>query len=422
MPKTAIISASLTIAVSVLFMLAVHLSLAAPIAAPNAAEVTVCTWPGCKPGAVSYTQDDASNIGENITSCRPYLDAVGFKGTFFYDGIESQAWMTDYTNAGHEVGSHLAVHLNNNYAPACHPNCTLAGLRETPSTPEAIASYRSDQIDPSVLAIESATSQPVLSLAYPFGATDANRMAGSELYFLGARGYLNYEVANFPWITEVNAATPPDAMLINSHDGNYQALVEQAISENKWAVLTMHDYCFGIGEDGDYLANHRDSLWVAPMGEVLKYIKVRDAFRFANYEQTYNTISFDAGHSLSTLQRQMYDGTPLLPITFDNPVTLNADVPVNNGVGGVLVDGLPVGYAITGTITGTHRVLFTTTLGITRHVEIALTGPNAVRLQNIVVRAEADQSDNLEWGLAMIVMGIAGLVGLMTTYRREHHR
>jgi peptidoglycan/xylan/chitin deacetylase (PgdA/CDA1 family) len=418
MSKLTIASASLAIALSVLFLVTVHLGLAAPAAAP----VEVCTWPGCKSAAVSYTQDDASNIGENITSCRPYLDVVGFRGTFFYDGIEPQAWMADYASAGHEVGSHLAVHLNNNSAPSCHPNCTLAGLRETPYSQSLVDDFRQEQIDLSVLAIESETGQPVLSMAYPYGATDANRMAASEQYFLGARGYLNFEVANFPWITEVNAATPPDAMLINSHDSSYIALVEQAISEQKWAVLTMHDYCFGIGEGGTYLADHRDSLWVAPMGEVLKHIKVRDAFRFGNYIQTYNSISFDAGHSLSTMTRQTYTGTALLPIVFDNPVTLNADVPINNGVGGVLVDGLPVSYAVTGTITGTHGVLFTTTLGITRHVAITLTGPNAIQLQDITVRSDAGPGDNLEWLLAMIALGIAGLVGLMTTYRREHRR
>jgi len=418
MSKRITVLTSITIALSVLFVIAVQLSTAAPITAPNANEVTVCTWLGCKPGALSYTQDDASNIsGPN--SCRPYLEAAGFRGTFFYNGTDAQPWMADYVAAGHEVGSHLANHEANYYGASCGLSCTLAGLRLTPITQTAINDFRNDQIDPSVIAIESETNQPVMSMAYPYGATDANRMAAAELYFLGARGYFEPIVANFPWVTGVNEATPPDAMLINSHDSSFITLVGQAINENKWAVLTMHDYCFGIGEDGNFLASQADSLWVAPMGEVMKYIKVRDAFRFGNFVQTTNSISFDAGHSLSTLQRQTFTGTTLLPIVFDNPVTLNVDVPLNNGIGGVTVDGVPVSYAITGTVGSTHGVLLTTTLGITRHVAITLTGPNAVHLQDLSVQSDNDLGQNLGWLLAMIVMGTAGFAGLMKAYRRQ---
>ncbi len=46
--------------------------LAAPLGVPasqTGAEVGVCTWLGCKSGAVSYSQDDAGNIGGS-NSCR----------------------------------------------------------------------------------------------------------------------------------------------------------------------------------------------------------------------------------------------------------------------------------------------------------------------------------------------------------------
>ena len=412
---------SIVIAFGALLTLAVQHSLAAPLAAPTSDPVSVCTWLGCKSGALSYTQDDASNVvGAN--SCRPYLEAAGFRGTFFYDGTTVDTnWMADYVAAGHEIGSHLSNHLANNYAPACHPNCTLVGLRQTPTTTEAIASFRTDQIDPSVSLIESETGQPVLSVAYPYGATDANRMTAAELYFLGARGYYNPDVANFPWITSVNDATPPDAMLINSDDLSWQTLIQTAINDSKWAVLTMHDYCFGIGEDGNYLANNADSLWVAPMGEVLKYINVRNNARFGNYVQTTNSISFEAGHSLNPIARQTDTGTALLPIVFDNPVTLVADLPENNGVGSVTVDGTPVTFAITGSITGTHSVYFTTSLGITRSVAIQLTGPTSVQLRDMSVRSGTDLGENLGWLFAMLVLGAGGLVGLLKVSRQHPH-
>ena len=411
MSKSVAVSVSLTVALSVLFVLAVQFSVAAPLAG----EVTVCTWLGCKPGAVSYTQDDASNVaGSN--SCRTHLEAAGFRGTFFYDGTEPEPWMATYTAAGHEVGSHLASHLQNYYEPSCGDSCTLESLRLPAPNQTLVDNFRQEQIDPSVSAIESATGQPVLSMAYPYGATDSDRMAASDLYFLSARGYLNYDVANFPWITGVNSATPTDTMLLNSHDSSFMTLVQQAIDESKWAVLTMHDYCFGIGEDGNYLADNAAALWVAPVGEVMKYIKVRDAARFDNYIETTNSISFDAGHSLSTLTRQTYTGTALLPIVFDNSVTLNVAVPANKAVGAVLIDGLPAGY-----ITRTNSVLITASLEITRHVAITLTTPTSVPLPAFDAQSNSELGQNLGWLVAMIVMGISGFIGLMKANRRQVH-
>ncbi|MBI5566862.1 MAG: hypothetical protein HY870_18335 [Chloroflexi bacterium] len=421
MSKILIALASVAITIGALFVMAVQFSLAAPLAAPDANEVTVCTWLGCKPGAVSYTQDDG------LTSCQPELEAVGFRGTFYYNGTDTLSWFTSLSGNGHEIGSHLAAHdLNCTMPPpSCEPDCTLADLRSQSYVQPEIDGFRENQIDPNVLAIEAGTGQPVMSMAYPCGSTGAARMVASEQYFLGARGYYDpWDGADFPWIIDINAAILPDAMLLNSDlDGvNAVAFIDRAISEGKWAIFTLHDTtgfaCPGLS----YIDSRRDSLWVAPTGEVLKYIKVRDAFRFGNYVQTYNTISFDAGHSLSTMQRQTYIGTPLLPIVFDNPVTLNVDVPLNNGVSGVTVDGIPVSYTITGTVGSTHGVLLTTTLEVTRNVAITLTGPNTVQLQDLSARSDSELGQNLGWLLAMIILGASGLAGLVKANRHQPRR
>ncbi|MBP7688466.1 MAG: hypothetical protein KA765_11175 [Thermoflexales bacterium] len=402
--------------------MAVQFSVAAPLAAPQAGEVTVCTWLGCKSGAVSYTQDDHGNVlGDN--SCRTQLEHDGLRGTFFFDGLDvTTTWMTDYVAAGHEIGSHLTSHLANCQMPhpTCEPNCTLADLRLTPYTQTVVEDFRENQIDLNVSLIESYTNQPVVSMAYPCGSTDANRMAASDLYFLSARGYYNRDDgADFPWITYTNGATLPDAMLINSDGVGWQRLTDEAISEGKWAVLTMHDYCFGVGDDSSYIVSRTNSLWVAPVGEVLKYIKVRDAFRFGNYVSAYNSINFDAGHSLNTMTRQTFTGTTLLPIVFDNPVTLNVDVPIDKGVSTVLVDGVPVSFTTMGITNSVHSVLFTTTLGITRHVSISLTGPTTVQLQDFDANSDSELGHNLGWLFAMILMGTGGLVGVMRANRRQ---
>ena len=427
MSKSKIAPAGVAVALSVLFMLAVQFSLAAPTALPalqtGSDTVAVCTWLGCKSGAVSYTQDDAVNVISK--SCQVRLEAAGFRGTFYYDGLvttgsTTQTWLVTITAAGHEVGSHLTNHqLNCTIPPSCYPDCsTLEILYQTPTSPVTITNFRQDQIEPNILAIEAGTNQPVLSLAYPCGATDANRMIASEYYFLGARGYSDTWGNNFPWIVDVNPATPPEAMLLNSDNGIHDdPLIDRAISEGTWAIFAVHDACLSIGT----ITSRQADLWVAPVGEVLKYIKVRDAARFASYTQTYNSIGFDAGHSLSPMLRHTLANTPLLSITFDNLVTLNVEVPANKGVGAVVVDGLPVSYAISGTISSAHSVLFTTTLELTRTVAITLTGPNAVQLRDLSARSDTDLSQNLGWLLALIVMGTSGLAGLMKANRRQPH-
>ncbi len=157
MSKSAVISISLTIALSVIFVLAVQFSVAAPLAAPQAGEVTVCTWLGCKPGAVSYTQDDGA------TTCQAPLETEGFRGTFYVSETNVLSWFSSVSAAGHEVASHLTDHTANCVMPhpSCEPNCTLADLRLTPYTQTVVNDFRNDQIDLNVIAIEAGTGQPV---------------------------------------------------------------------------------------------------------------------------------------------------------------------------------------------------------------------------------------------------------------------
>jgi hypothetical protein len=147
------------------------------------------------------------------------------------------------------------------------------------------------------------------------------------------------------------------------------ALVDRAINEGAWEIVTVHDYCEGI----DYIKSKRDGLWVAPVGEVLKYIRVRNAAQFSNYSRSGTTISFDAAHNLGTFQRQKADGVALLPSVYDNPVTLQTHILDTDNVLGVQVNGIPVAFSIK-TITGTRYVLFDTSLDSTRHVIVTLGG------------------------------------------------
>lgn len=393
-------------------VIATQLVIAAPTMAQTAAPPPeVCSWLDCKVAAASYSQDDFRNIDPNGEfSCHTELVNAGLRGTFHYDGSTGPDWLTTLSNEGHEIGSHLVDHNGNcNDVPACAPSCTAESLLQIPYTITDVNDFRQAQLDPNVAAIESRTNKPVLSAAWTCGNTDARRMAAADYYFLGARGYFDSYTNNFTWVYDINTAIPATVMNLNSDTYYNQSLVDKAISEGGWEIVTVHDYCEGITA----LKNISDTVWIAPIGEVLKYIRVRDATQFSNYVRSGYNIYFDAVHTLGTFQREQLDGTPLLPIVFDNPVTIRTPIASSTNVITVQRNGTGIEYTV-GTISGTKYVWFNTPLTVTQHVTIVLDTPTAVSVTNL--RTGTTTPDALPLALAA---GIASLGAIVAWQRRR---
>ena len=104
---------------------------------------------------------------------------------------------------------------------------------------------------------------------------------------------------------------------------------------------------------------------------MLKYVRVRNASQFSNFTRVGQTISFDAVHALNNLQRQKVDGTLLIPIVYDNPVTLRVQILDTDQVLGVRVNDTATAFTIQ-TTAGGRYVLLDTPLNYSRHVELAL--------------------------------------------------
>jgi peptidoglycan/xylan/chitin deacetylase (PgdA/CDA1 family) len=327
----------------------------------QAREADVCTWKDCKSGAASFSMDDGNS------ACRAELEAAGLRGTYYYNGSSSLSWFSTYSAAGHEIASHTVGHPCN--VPCCYPTCTPESLAACPYTQTEVDDYRQYQLDPNIQAIESATGKPVYSLAWPCGCTDPGRMQAASYYYLGARGYYDW-VALLYWLQDVNEATPVNFMNLNTANSYDQTFIDRAIAEKKWAIITSHGSCDGIA----YMGSRSEVLWNAPVGEVLRYIKVRDAAQFSNYSRVGRTISFDAAHNLQVFNRQTLAGAPLLPITFDNAVTLKAHILDTDTVLSVEVDGVVTPHSVIQE-EGTRYVIFNASLDTLRHVTIHLAEP-----------------------------------------------
>lgn len=327
----------------------------------QARDVDVCTWKDCKVGAESWSNDDGSN------TCKTELETAGFRGTFFYNGSTTQSWFSTYTADGHEIASHTVSHPCN--TPCCSPTCTPESLAACPYTITDVNAYREDQLEPNIEAIEAGSGEPVLSLAWPCGCTDPGRMEAASYNYLGARGYYDW-IANLTWLQDVNLATPVNLYNLNSANAYDQTFIDRAASEGSWAIITAHGSCAGI----DYMGSRQDVLWAAPVGEVLKYIYVRDHAQLSNYSRVGRTISFDAVHTLSPFERPKVDGSAFAPILFDNPVTLQVKILDTDVVESVVIDGAPAVYTVR-TLQGVRYVLIDAALDASRHVVVNLGAP-----------------------------------------------
>ncbi len=235
--------------------------------------VEVCTWKGCKRGAVSITVDDY------FTSCMDELDEHGYKGTYYLsntDEYTEETWkkFNDAFHNGHEIGTHTQSHT-----------CVQTSLRN----------YRKD-VQKNINDIVENTDinqTDLVSHAYPcgFSTPRIREMLSTEWNYLSARGYN---------VNNLESSTPNDFFYLNSLNGvgypggaldppDYFESVDKAQREKKWMNLVFHSYC---SDDGviDYLP--KKNIWVDTVGNIVRYIEVRNQAAITDYGLDSKGISF----------------------------------------------------------------------------------------------------------------------------------
>jgi oligosaccharide reducing-end xylanase len=225
----------------------------------------VGTWQDFKPAAISYTFDD--NCANQLAIVVPMFDNLGFKLTLFtvinwgpnWTGLQSAA------NNGHEVASHTVSHTSLN---------TLSDDQQTTELKNS-----KDAINSNI------TGQNCITIAYP------NCLPGNETlcsqYYIGARGCQGY----------VESSTPADMMNISSItcgtqgsvkiSDDFNNKVNSALTSNGWCVFLMHaidgDNGYSPTQSSElsthliYVKNNIANFWVATFGNVVRYIRERNA-------------------------------------------------------------------------------------------------------------------------------------------------
>jgi len=312
----------------------VALTASLSLAGPGAAPYQIGTWRGFRPAAISYTFDD--DCPNQYAVAVPMFNARGFKITLFTvpDWLPGRSWAPAQTAAlqGHEIASHTLTH---------------------PRLSDLSAAQQSNELANSQAVINAhVTNQLCVTLAYPFCVEGNEAIAGQ--YYNAARGGSGQLVPRTPpnFLNISSFVCGPEGSVQTPQDFN--RLADQAAAANAWCVYMIH----GIDNDQgysplssstlqasiDYLGTNTDKFWVETFGNVVRYIKERDA---ASIRET------TSGDNRITLQVT----APLDRAIYHYPLTLRRPLPANWPAAAVSQNHQPVGAQLV-TVNSTRYIMF----------------------------------------------------------------
>ncbi|MEJ7587166.1 MAG: polysaccharide deacetylase family protein [Ferruginibacter sp.] len=238
---------------------------------------TAFSWPQGKQAAVSLSFDDARE--SQVLAGTGLLDEYGIRATFFVlpSGVEKQleGWKKAVAN-GHEIGNHTLTHpCTGNFAWSRNnalENHSLKGMRK--------------EMEVCNRRIEELLHVKPNVFAYPCGQKFVGRGVQTKSYvplvakmFLLGRGWMD-EGPNDP--TYGNFAQLTGVEMDGKNFDQILSLIEEAKKNGQWLVLAGHE----MGESGEqttrlsmlrqlaaYAKNPANGIWLAPMGDVAKFIK-----------------------------------------------------------------------------------------------------------------------------------------------------
>ena len=321
------------------FLLTALAVLAAPLSAQTVDDgYEVATWPGFRDAAVTHTFDD--NTSNQVPVAIPLFDEFGFDATFFVVTNWGPNWAGFRAAAanGHEITSHTVSHPQ------------VASLTEAQQATELETSRA--VIQSNVPAAEA------LTLAYPFCSRWADAVTNAT--YIAARGCSGQIVPSTPAdFLNISSIIVGDQGAVQTAAG-LNGRVDAAAGSGGWAVFLFH----GIDGDGgyspiasaeirghlEYLDANRDRFWVDTFGDVVRYIRERDAASVTEVSATDDAITVEVTDGLDdavytvpvTVRRALPDGWEAATAT-QAGVAVPATVVEVGGTPSVQFDAVPDG-------------------------------------------------------------------------------
>lgn len=265
----------------------------------SAPELEVCQWAGDANAAISYTFDD--NCPNQFSTVIPMFNEFDIHGTFFpvinwlggnYDNIKAAV------AAGHEIGSHTVSHAN------------LGEL----STEDVIA-----ELHGSRTTIEEVIGNgyKCVTIAYPYCiAPDSIELVADD--YINARvcdGRIDSTDVNFLRVS----SHPLGTVFNRTSCEDLISIFDATRAKNGWSTLLFHEIDEGSGyspfpsaeirKSLEYLKENESIYWVAPMGEVARYIVERETYTLDVHQENGKYV---AKLSLEGLDEEIFN----MPLTF----------------------------------------------------------------------------------------------------------
>jgi len=233
-------------------------------------------WPGGKKAAIVLTYDDGLNSQLNYVI--PQLNAAGFKGTFFLYGYLAEEKFADWkkvSDQGHEIGNHSLYHPCKGKSPES-PRFSSESY-DVPSIIREIA-----MMSKLIFAI---TGKNPVSYAYPCGETEvggvdySDSLRNSGLVKFARNGYAPEGITDFRNTDFFKV--PAFAPAPGSGSQVLTGYVEKVLEKGALGILLFHgvggDYLSVGAEEHleliDFLAVHKDEIWVTTFSEAMEYIQ-----------------------------------------------------------------------------------------------------------------------------------------------------
>lgn len=254
-----------------------HLAISATLIASLPATGLAMDWPNGARAAVVLTYDDAAS--SQLDHAIPALDAAGLKGSFFLSNVREQdveRWRAAAA-AGHELGNHTLDH------PCLKGTFDMPARQQLEQhTPESVL----HEIGQQNVLLRALDGRPNHGFAVPCGQTLAGgrdyleplRRSGLVTYSRSVdqtdadlrRDPLSFDLMNLPGR---GFASPDDSTKMIG-------FAKLAAEGGGLAVFVFHgvggDHLSVTAEDHhrlvEWLADHRETYWVAPMRDVVERI------------------------------------------------------------------------------------------------------------------------------------------------------
>jgi peptidoglycan/xylan/chitin deacetylase (PgdA/CDA1 family) len=316
-----------------LLFFALPLMLAASVPAAPADAPYIARYQGDAKAAFSYTFDDC--FQHEVQDIVSVIDPLGIRGTFLVMPFEMQKNPTNLISwadaramqvKGHEIGTHAGG---------------------TPKLHEADDAEVSRVVNGGWEAIRDNTGIAPVCFAYPGGSRsdDPRVQAIVAQRHLFVRGQVKgcSKIEGYGSVPGVREWTPEVA----------QARIRQAMAQGEWITAMVHAIINGYSpfksvdefrSHSEWLVKQGKDLWLAPMGEVGRYVREQDAAKLNIIKSEPAAVQFELVCDIKPKTLYNMPLTVVIPAASAKSATAKAggkELPVAIRDGKILVDVPP---------------------------------------------------------------------------------